>query len=71
MVCTSCARSEWDSAPSQLASPVAEPMIETRGVRRSCDTDESSAERRRSVSVSSRASSMSVARFVRSIATAT
>ena len=71
MVCTSCARSAVDSAPSQLARPVAEPMIETSGVRRSCETDESSAERSRSVSVSRRASSMSVARLVRSIATAT
>jgi hypothetical protein len=71
MVCASCARSAVVSAPSQLASPVAEPMIETRGVRRSCETDESSAERRRSVSVSSRASSMSVTSLVRSIATAT
>ena len=67
----SCARSALDSAPSQLARPVAEPMIETSGVRRSCDTEDSSAERSRSVSVRSRASSISVARLVRSTATAT
>ena len=59
------------SGRSQLASVVAEPIIDTSGVRRSCDTDESSAERSCSVSVSSRASSMSAARLVRSTATAT
>ena len=68
MVASRLARSSSLMAPAYSASESAAPIIEASGERRSCETEDSSAERRRSVSSLTRALSRSATSRVRSTA---